>query len=85
MKLEGRLVGPWVTECRQAWLAVDSTRSTKKLALDLCDVTFVDESGIALLRDIYRASGAELLTGSPLSKHFAEQMTAPIADRRKGD
>ena len=81
MKLEGRLVGPWVAECKQAWLAVESSRSAKKLALDLCGVTFVDDSGIALLRNIYRATHAEMLTGSPLTRHFADQATASITDR----
>jgi len=77
MKLEGRLAGPWVAECRKAWLALEPSVSPKTLALDLRDVTFVDDSGIALLRDIYRATGAEMLTASPLTKHFAEQATAP--------
>jgi hypothetical protein len=85
MKLEGKLVGPWVPECRQAWLALESSRSAKKLTLDLCGVMFVDDSGIALLGEIYRATRAEMLTGSPLTKHFAEQATASIRDRRKGD
>ena len=85
MKLEGRLIGPWVEECRRAWLALESWRATKKLALDLCGVTFVDEPGIALLREICRSTGAELLTSSPLSKHFAEQATTCATDGKKGD
>ena len=85
MKLEGRLVGPWVTECKQAWLALESARSAKRLTLDLCGVTFVDDSGLALLREIYGATHAEILTGSPLTRHFAEQATASKTDRRKGD
>jgi len=80
MKFEGKLIGPWVAECRQAWLDLSPSLMTKKLALDLCGMTFADDSGIALLRDIHRATGAEMLTGSPLTRHFADQATASITD-----
>jgi len=84
MKLEGRMVGPWVTECKRAWLALESTLPPKKLALDLCGVTFVDEAGLQLLREIYSATRAEMIANSPLTRHFAEQATRPITDQRKG-
>jgi len=85
MKLEGKMVGPWVAECRQSWTVLLSSLSARKLALDLCGVTFVDESGIALLREIYRATRADIITNSPLTKHFADQATS-IDDRsKKGD
>jgi ABC-type transporter Mla MlaB component len=85
MKLEGKMVGPWVSECRQAWNALAPSRTAKKLALDLCDVIFIDESGLELLCEIYRATGADLITNSPLTKHFAEQATKPITLRKKGE
>jgi len=58
MKLEGRMVGAWVTECKQAWLALESSLAPKRFTLDLSGVTFVDEAGLQLLREIYRATGA---------------------------
>lgn len=85
MKLEGKIVGPWVVECKNAWLALQSSLSTRKLTLNLCDVTFVDESGLALLREIYRATRADMLTNSPLTKHFADQVTRSTTKRKKGD
>lgn len=85
MKLEGRMVGPWVEECRRAWLSLQSSLSARRLALDLCGVTFVDESGLDLLREIYRTTHADMLTNSPLTRHFAEQAMAPPADRKKGE
>jgi hypothetical protein len=84
MKLEGKMVGPWVTECRRAWLALAPSLSTKKLALDLCGVTFMDEGGLELLREIYGATRAEVVAGSPLTKHFAEQVMRSTKDGRKG-
>jgi anti-anti-sigma regulatory factor len=58
MKLEGKMVGAWVSECRRAWTTLSSSVSTGKLALDLRGLTFVDESGLDLLREIYRATRA---------------------------
>jgi len=85
MKLEGRMVGACVGECRLAWLSLQSSLSQRKLALDLCGVTFVDESGLELLREIYRATRADMLTNSPLTRHFAEQATGSPGTRQKGD
>lgn len=85
MKLEGKMVGAWVTECREAWTALRPSISTRKLALDLCGVTFIDESGLALLREIHRTTRADMLTNSPLTRHFAEMAKAPTGNRRKGD
>ena len=84
MKLEGRIVGPWVAECKRAWLALEPSLSPKKLALDLRGVTFVDESGLELLREIYRATRAPMITDSPLTKHFAEQAMRSTTEGKKG-
>lgn len=83
MKLEGKMVGPWVRECRQTWTALLSSLSARKLALDLCGVTFVDESGLGLLREIYRATRADIVANSPLTKHFADQATRLATNRKK--
>ena len=84
MKLEGRMVGAWVTECKQAWLALESSLAPKRFTLDLRGVTFVDEAGLQLLREIYRATGAEIIANSPLTRHFADQAMRPTIDQRKG-
>ena len=85
MKLEGKMVGPWVNECRHAWNTLFSSLEMRKLALDLCAVTFVDECGLELLREIHRATGADMITGSPLTKHFADQVTKTTTRRKKGE
>ena len=84
MRLEGRMVGPWVAECQRAWLALEPSLSTKKLALDLCGLTFVDESGLELLREMCRATQAEIHANSPLTEHFAELAKGTV-EYRKGD
>jgi len=48
--LEGRLVGPWVTELRKQ--SEQALSETKKVTLDLGKVWFVDASGTALLREL---------------------------------
>lgn len=52
LKLEGKIVGPWVEECRRA-IEKESELGTL-LALDLSDVTFVDSAGVAFLRETIR-------------------------------
>ncbi|MBI1349206.1 STAS domain-containing protein [bacterium] len=46
LRLEGRLVGPWVAELDAAVVAV----SGRAITLDLSRVQFVDGSGVALLQ-----------------------------------
>lgn len=84
MKLEGKLAGPWVEECRRAWLALQLSLASRKLSLDLCEVTFVDATGMQLLREIYSATRADLLANSPLTKSFAAQAMASPTITRKG-
>lgn len=51
-KLEGKLVGPWVDELRNA--CAPSLAASAQLRLDLEAVTFVDAVGAALLRELTR-------------------------------
>lgn len=62
LKLEGRVVGPWVEELRQICeLALGEGRP---LRLDLADVSYADGDGITALTDI-KSRGAELNNCSP--------------------
>jgi ABC-type transporter Mla MlaB component len=58
-QLEGRLVGPWVTELGDCWR---KTAQGGKLAvrIDLRAVTYVDAAGQELLADLHR-QGADLV------------------------
>lgn len=85
MKLEGKMIGAWVTECRQAWIALLAALSTRRLVLDLCGVISVDESGLELLREIYGATRADMITNSPLTKHFADEVVKSKSIRKEGD
>jgi hypothetical protein len=74
MKLEGKVLGPWVEECHRVWQGLGAECGAKKLLLDLRGVTFMNGRGIELLREIQRASRAEVVADSPLTKCFAEQI-----------
>lgn len=50
LKLEGRLVGPWVEEVSRA--CDKYLESKRPLELDLADVFYVDRNGVILLRTL---------------------------------
>ncbi len=60
--LEGRMVGPWVTEVRKS--CENFLQSGKELRLNLAGVSFIDSNGLALLSH-FRARGVALLDCSP--------------------
>jgi anti-anti-sigma regulatory factor len=50
IKLEGKLMGPWVGELTQ--VSTQTADRASSLFLDLSAVTFVDEAGVRLLREL---------------------------------
>jgi anti-anti-sigma regulatory factor len=52
LKLEGKLVQPWVEELAQ--VCTHWTANTHAIRLDLSAVTFVDAAGTQLLRELIR-------------------------------
>lgn len=62
LRLEGKLVGPWLDELRQACQA--SLDSQSGLSLDLSDVNFVDRAGAKYLRTLL-AQGAQVTNCTP--------------------
>lgn len=82
MKLEGKLAGPYVEEFRRGWLDLAPAVSQRQqFSLDLRGLTFIDERGLQVLREVRGATRAEVLADSPLTKHFADlAMQAPTKD-----
>ena len=83
MRLEGKVVGPWVDECHRAWHAIRAELGSKKIRLDVRGVTFMDGRGTALLQEIQQMSGAEVVADSPLTKYFAERIMREIKNTEK--
>ena len=72
--LEGRLVGPWVPELSKAWRETAPRLDTKTLSLNLYDLTYSDENGKQVLKEIVANTSAEILSSDPLMKHFAQEL-----------
>ena len=74
LKLEGRVVGPWVGELRQACETV--LKEGRSLRLDLTDVIFADASGVSALSNL-KSRGVTLTNSSPFVE---EQLKNPATD-----
>ena len=72
LKLEGRVVGPWVGELRQVCEAL--LTDGRRLKLDLADVTFADTSGVAVLSS-FKSRGVRFRNCSPFVE---EQLKSSI-------
>jgi hypothetical protein len=77
-RLEGRLLGPWVTELRDCWQSKVSCRPPF-VHVDLRSVTFVDAAGKKLLADIVR-QGAKLLANDCQMKAFVAEIETAVAE-----
>ncbi len=62
LKLEGRVVGPWVGELRQ--VCETHLSEGRALKLDLAEVTFADADGVAVLTG-FKTRGVTLKDCSP--------------------
>ena len=73
LKLEGRIAGPWVAEFNRTWHSLAPSLDSKKLSLDLREVTRIDAEGRRLLAEIYEKTGAKFQTGSLLIEFYAQE------------
>ncbi len=62
--LEGRIAGPWVQELERVWVETAPRLGSRKLSIDLRNVTYADAGGKRVLRSIFSQSGAELVANS---------------------
>lgn len=61
MILAGRVAGPWVAELDRAWVEAAPRIGSKKLTIDLRDVTYADAAGKDVLLKILSESDAEMV------------------------
>jgi ABC-type transporter Mla MlaB component len=66
LKLEGKLVGPWVGALREV------SASAGQVWLDLSAVSFIDTAGLTLLRDLL-ARGATVVSCSRLVEELLQR------------
>jgi anti-anti-sigma regulatory factor len=79
LKVEGKVVGPWAAELGKTWRRLWALSRQSTLQLDLRGVTYVDSNGAQVLREIVKATGAEIFADSPLTQYFANQAKRDIA------
>jgi len=81
MKLEGRIAGLWAAELGRAWTEIAPTLDSRKLSIDLRSATYVDASGIEVLRNIYSLTAAQIVTSTPWTEYLAEEVTRNSANQ----
>ena len=73
LKLEGKLVGPWVHELERCWHTIRDNSDDRAVIVDLCDVTFVDAEGRKLLTWMC-GQGAQFRTLGCMTKGIVEEI-----------
>lgn len=74
LKVEGKLMGPWISELVREWKSLLPFPRGRKLCLDLRSMTFVDRTGVETLREIWRLTEAEILADTPLTQDFVRKI-----------
>lgn len=86
MKLEGRVAGPWANELQRVWGETAPQLLSKRLIIDLQNVTYADAAGKQVLREIYSRTNAEFIAATPSSQFLAKEITSTtVAYVQKGD
>lgn len=74
LRLEGKLIGPWVEEVEECWRRVFMMLGSRTVLVDLTAVDFVDPAGRVLLARMHSA-GFRLETGSLVNLDLLEQIS----------
>jgi hypothetical protein len=83
--VQGRLVGPWVSELRTTWKRTHTNHDRRACIVDLNDVTFIDKGGERLLRALAKR-GAQLVATGVYIEHVLEEVKnscMPPAERMR--
>jgi len=73
--LEGRVAGPWVGELDRAWVEAAPRIGSRKVSIDLKNVTYADAAGKRALKSIFSESGAQLVASSMEIQDLAEEVS----------
>jgi outer membrane protein len=75
LTIEGRIAGPSVATVEQCWRELYTASPKQKFIVNLCGVSFIDNSGKALLREMHRL-GAELQAEGCLNESIVEEISS---------
>jgi len=73
LKLDGKIIGPWVNELKVSWSDLKKSNPGQPVVVDLTDVTFVDADGRDLLRSLFR-QGASLESRSLVTRFIIDRI-----------
>jgi len=79
--LQGQLVGQWAAELRLTWREKRPEGDTRRCIVELIDVTFVDQTGQAVLAEIM-SHGAELVASDVYTKHLLRNLRRELKRTR---
>jgi hypothetical protein len=79
LQLSGRLAGAWVAETENTWRSAPV--SSRRVEVDLREVTCIDEAGRRLLKAMYQA-GARFIAKGVATEALVEEITGkPVRQR----
>ena len=79
LRLEGKLKGDWVPELERCWMRTRSADPNRHLMIDLAAVSFVDENGKLLLKNLASQHAELLAVGNPLMRLLVNDIAGRAA------
>jgi len=77
LRIEGRLSGPCLGELENCWRQMLNGNGSRRVVVDLTEVTFVSSQGKQLLEMLCRA-GAQLTGDGLMTRALVEQITQSV-------
>src|SRR5208283_2574235 len=71
--IEGRLTGPWVGALEQCWRELSARGERHRFYINLCGVSFIDNAGKVLLKEMHR-QGGELIAEGCLNQAIVDEI-----------
>jgi len=78
LSVEGRLAGPWVAALEQCWRELLTASPRQKFSINLCGVSFIDDAGKVLLKEMHRLGG-ELIAEGCLNQAIVSEIVGADA------
>jgi outer membrane protein len=81
--IEGRLTGPWVGALEQCWRELSDRGEREKFFINLCGVSFIDDAGKVLLKEMHR-QGGELIAEGCLNQAIVNEIVSKKTKKDSG-
>jgi outer membrane protein TolC/ABC-type transporter Mla MlaB component len=84
LSVEGRLAGQWVAALEQCWRELYAAAPRQKFSVNLCGVSFIDNAGKALLKEMHRCGG-ELIAEGCLNQAIVKEIVSLQEEKKSQD